>query len=349
MANKTAVIYYAGFQRWGGVLSHVRELEGELRRTGWRVTVITLDSLPIWCRYAPHAVRLLWDLIDRPLGLFYKDSLTGALYKRFFDLDADLRVFEDVYIGWNSGVASITMLHAVWSDNLQAHPVSAAKQEKLKRREINVIESTRHPIATVSHPYRRFIQEEHFSGRLTKPLEVVELGIVQERFTNAVAGNKKSIVYVGALEPRKNVLFLLEIYEKLVAADPDYRLTIVGDGPQRNMLFDYAKGHGLVVSFLGSLSHDGVATELSRHGVYLHTSIKESFSYSLLEAKLTGLKTCASAKLQVPSDFIDAAVESFDADDWCRAILDIDGASSEFDARKYSVGTMTRRIVELAE
>ena len=54
MTKKIATIYYAGFLRFGGVISHVRSIEIELTRIGWIVNVITLDKLPIWCRFLPH-------------------------------------------------------------------------------------------------------------------------------------------------------------------------------------------------------------------------------------------------------------------------------------------------------
>ena len=45
---------------------------------------------------------------------------------------------------------------------------------------------------------------------------------------------------------------------------------------------------------LGRLDHDSVIEEASSAAlIYLHTSVKESFSFALLEAKLAGLSTCA--------------------------------------------------------
>ena len=348
MSKNTVVIYYAGFVRFGGVLTHVRAIEGELRKLDWSVTVITLDNLPIWCRYVPHLVEKIVNFVYRPLGFFYKDRTTRILYKLFFDKKVDVRIFEDIYLGWNSEIPSITILHAVWSDNLQSYSLSTKQKDSLKRHEARIINGTKHPIVTVSYPYLQYIKEEHFSGSLSKKIDVIELGIDQSRFPATGNVNRKSIVYIGALEARKNVLFLLEVFKRLSETDSTYKLSIIGDGPHRRRLADFVKTNGLSVDFLGALNHEKVISELPRYGIYLHTSVKESFSYSLLEAKLAGLKTCAYDKLQVPGEFIDVAVSTFDVKDWCNGILNIDWIFTPFAADNYTVERMTLLTLRLA-
>lgn len=347
--RRKATIYYAGFLRFGGVLSHVKTLESELRKLGWEVTVVTLDSLPLWCRYAPHLLGKIWDVFDSPMGLLQKDRLTGLLYRLLFDTAADVRIFEDVYIGWNSTTPSVTMLHAVWSDNLHAFDISAAQREKFKSHEAAIIESISHPVATVSHPYFEYITERHYGRRLSKAIEVVELGVQRFALQTQHRDHAKSIVYAGTLEARKNVGFLLEVFKRLSSVDQAFELTIIGDGPDRKRLSEFVKGNGLKVHFLGMIGRDEVARELLRHGLYLHASFKESFSFALLEAKLAGLKTFAYARLQVPREFIDEPIDSFDADEWRDRILtSAPDRRAPFDPMKYSADRMARRTLELA-
>jgi glycosyltransferase involved in cell wall biosynthesis len=348
MSKKTVVIYYAGFVRFGGVFSHVGALEAELRRIGWSVKVITLDSLPFWCRYIPHITEKLVNLISMPLGFIYKDRLTRGLYKLFFNLNVDLRIFEDIYLSWNSRITSITILHAVWSDNLQSYNVSEIQQRKLREREAEIIDNIKHPVATVSFSYLKYIREEHFPRSLNKKIEVIELGIDQSNFLKVGHPERRSIIYVGALEARKNVLFMLNVFKKLFELNSAFKLTVIGDGPQRKELVEFASSNRLPVNFMGKIPHQAVLLELPRHGIYLHTSVKESFSYSLLEAKLAGLKTCAYDKLQVPAGFIDVAIETFEVDRWCSGILNIDWKYAPFDAATYTVEKMTSKTLELA-
>ena len=196
-----------------------------------------------------------------------------------------------------------------------------------------------------------YLKDEHFKSYVLRKLDVIELGVDYLNFTNSrgTLRDKKSIVYVGALEARKNVLFLLKVYEVLYKTDSEYKLTIIGDGPEREILYDFAIDRQLNISFLGKLSHEMVLKELYRHSIYLHTSVKESFSYSLLEAKLVGLKTCAYSGLQVPSEFIDVPVLTFAIDDWCEAITNIESAPERFNPSRYSVEKMTLSTINLVD
>lgn len=348
MPTKTAIIYYAGFVRFGGVLSHARVLRDQLQRNEWVVTLITLDKLPSWCRYLPHAIEKIVNFFNRPLGYYYKDRATRILYKLYFGHKVELRVFEDIYISWNSSTPSITILHAAWSDNLQSNPVTRSQQDNLIAHEIKLINEIEHSLVTVSEPYLKYLSKEHFSGRLTKKLGVVELGVDQSKFHRCKIRDTKSIIFVGVLEARKNVLFLLRVFKAIKQITNSYKLTIAGDGPEMNMLREFANFNELDVNFLGALSHDAVISEMQLHGLYVHTSVKESFSYSLLEAKLAGLTTCALSDLQVPKEFIDIGIDSFDVDEWCDRILNIEFTTTRFNADRYTVERMTSRTLELA-
>jgi glycosyltransferase involved in cell wall biosynthesis len=351
MTKKKAVIYYGGFlHKAGGVTVHVKTIDCELRKMGWNVSIISLENLPIWCRYIPHLTEKLINILFRPLGFLYKGYITRFLYKLFFDVQVEVRIFEDIYLAWNSKIPSAVVLHAVWSDNLQSFEINENLLNKLRKAEVSLINKLKHPIVTVSQPYLQYLTEVHFSKYSLREIHVIELGLDLSNFnaSQSIEENRKSIVYCGALEARKNVLFLLKVFKRISEIDSDFRLTIIGEGPERESLLKYAKDNlNLNVNFLGKLSHESVLTELSRHGIYIHTSVKESFSYSLLEAKLSGLKTVAHSGLEVPCAFIDFAVDTFEIDDWCSSILGIDWTADKFDSTYFSAKRMTISTLNL--
>jgi glycosyltransferase involved in cell wall biosynthesis len=348
--ERTAIIYYGGFlSRKGGAFFHARNLQLELVRLGWHVEIITLDNLPIWCRFMPHLVEKIVNFFYAPMGFLIKAYSTKKMYKFFFSRKAELLVFEDIYLAWNASYPAITMLHAVWSDNLQAYSIQEKRLSKFRKSESRLINKISHPIATVSYPYREYICNEHFSEAITKKIDVIELGIDQSTLVNLspVSRSQKSIVYCGSLEARKNLFFLLNILEKLIVIDAQYSLTIIGDGPENTTLMKYVKEKKLPVIFLGRLANEDALAELNMHEIYVHTSVKESFSYSLLEAKMAGLVTCAYAKLQIPAVFIDVAIDSFCVDDWCHKILNINSQISDFDGTKFTAARMTQTTLNL--
>jgi glycosyltransferase involved in cell wall biosynthesis len=350
---RNAILYYGGFaSRAGGAFMHTTTLSEGLRARGWTTSTVTLDRLPLLLRYLPHVVERLVNRLSAPLGFHYKGIVTRMLYKHLVRRrPTDLLVFEDIYLAWNSANPSITVLHAVWSDNLQAFAPTQEGVNRLKRKEIATINRIDHPVVTVSRPYRDYLQRDHFGGVGTIALEVVELGldIDGERLRAGPdrADRGQSLVYCGALEARKNVSFMLEVFARIQAADPAATLTIVGDGPEQDALAAHVGRHGLNVTFLGKLPHERVLEELTRHNIYIHTATKESFSFALLEAKLAGLTTCALAGLEVPEEFIDIGFEAFDAADWSSRILAIRRRPDMHDFPDYSVGRMTDHTLSL--
>lgn len=347
-----ATIYYGGFAfRGGGAFMHANVLRNELQLAGWDVELITLERLPLPLRFLPHALGKICNLLIPPMGFYYKDRLTGLLYKMLFNRKADLRIFEDVYLSWNSNTPSATLLHAVWSDNLQSITASEAGVKRLVKAEERAIDSITHPIITVSDAYRDFLAKSHAGSFRMPAISVVPLGLELAAFDDLSEphGADKSLVFCGSLESRKNLRFLLGVFRKLHESDAGYRLTIIGDGPDRADLERYSVQQALPVIFRGRLGRVDVISELRQHSLYVHPSVKESFSFALLEAKLTGLKTVAYKGLEVPAEFIDVPVASFEEADWLAAIRQADEVTPmNVDALAYSSTRMMQTTLALA-
>ena len=66
---------------------------------------------------------------------------------------------------------------------------------------------------------------------------------VENDFVKSVSEQKKDkyLLYIGALEPRRNILFLLEVLRKIVEKKPDYKLILIGRGEEQYVksCFDY--------------------------------------------------------------------------------------------------------------
>lgn len=353
MSQKLKVtIFYGGFKFVvGGVNFHASSLKLGMQSIGHEVTLITLDDLPGLLKYLPHAIEKIFNLIFFPLGYLYKGTTSKLLFKLFFGrIDSDYLIFEDIYLSWNSPTPSISIMHAVWSDNLQAFHVTSKQASKLKKKEIDKIHHIDHPIITVSEPYLDFLKNTHFNGTLTKKIIPVPHGIDQSAFQNSTVPRLlNTIIYTGALEARKNIIFLLKVFQLLYTKNPSYTLTIIGDGPDRKKVEQFINVFNLPVTLMGRIPHAQVIEELMTHELYLHTSTKESFSYALLEAKLAGLKTFAYAGLQVPAEFIDIKIGNFEINDWFDAIINHHGSPAEIDKNQYTLDRMVEDTLEIGK
>jgi len=344
--NMKVNIYYSGFKhRAGGAYFHVENIVKGLEELGYNVKIITLDSLPFLIRYLPHISLKIGNIFNFPFGFLYKQQLIKFFYKILYKNSADIEIFEDIYTYWKSNKQSIVVLHALWSDNLQAYTITEKQRVQLEEEEARIINNIDVNVVTVSEPYKEFLLSRLKSSLLKNKINVIELGVDINKFSIGYNKNK-SMIFVGSLEERKNIKFLLKVFRKIKSID-NYSLTIIGDGPQKKDLINYVKKYNIEdIFFLGRLDYDDVIKELPKHQYYIHTSTKESFSYSLLEAKLSGLITVAYNGLEVPEEFIDIKIENFDVDEWVYAINNFRNQESIFQSNQFSYQIMTKKTLE---
>jgi glycosyltransferase involved in cell wall biosynthesis len=100
-----------------------------------------------------------------------------------------------------------------------------------------------------------------------------------------VATEKGRVVFVGRLEPEKNVDLLLDA----LRGAPSLKLTVVGDGSLRDALEAKARAYGLSVEFLGKLPHRDLPVVLNRAEVFVLPSRYEGSPKALLEAMACGV------------------------------------------------------------
>jgi glycosyltransferase involved in cell wall biosynthesis len=122
--------------------------------------------------------------------------------------------------------------------------------------------------------------------------------------------NRPYVLFVGTLEPRKNVPLLLEAFA-LLRRHMDAQLLLVGargwlDEP---IFAAHARsGVGEAVRFLGSLGEDELAVLYSHAGVFALPSLYEGFGLAVLEAMACGAPVVSSNAGPLPEVAGDAAI-----------------------------------------
>lgn len=99
----------------------------------------------------------------------------------------------------------------------------------------------------------------------------------------------RDLVTIGALEPRKNQSFILEVVALAARRGHPYTLTVVGDGPDRRRLENEAESLGIaaLVDFVGH--HPNPRELLRTHRLYCHAARMESFGIAITEAMAEGV------------------------------------------------------------
>ena len=141
---------------------------------------------------------------------------------------------------------------------------------------------------------------EYVSGLTDTPISIVPNGIDLKRYrrqkpAHHLAKQTRSILYIGRLERRKGVRYLLEAYDILTQDNNDVSLIIAGDGPDRERLELLANELNLPnVTFMGYISDDVKLELLNNADLFCSPAIYgESFGIVLLEAMASGLVTVA--------------------------------------------------------
>lgn len=288
--------------RGGGVQEVVYTLQTELRRRGHDAVIIT----PRPRNYdADEAERKHMIFIgsatdfNSPLhttiqvSASISDEINEMLQREKFDV----LNFHEPWVPFlsrqiliNSNSANVATFHATLPDTPISRTVIKVVTPYTKSilKYINVFTS-------VSDPASAYVRE--LSGR---PVEIIPNSIDLSVYTNPGKRDDdkpaKTIFYVGRLENRKGVKYLIEAFGLLYASKPNLRLVIAGDGPDREKLEELVGSLGLqeVVTFAGFISEKEKIDYLHSADLFCAPALYgESCGIVLLEAMATGLVTVA--------------------------------------------------------
>lgn len=111
------------------------------------------------------------------------------------------------------------------------------------------------------------------------------------------AQGKINVLFVGRLEDRKGLIYLLKAFGKAKKEEDNLRLIIIGDGPKRSEYENLVKREKIAdVEFVGEvLSRDLPSYYRTAHIFCAPSTYGESFGIVLLEAASSGLPIIATA------------------------------------------------------
>jgi glycosyltransferase involved in cell wall biosynthesis len=119
------------------------------------------------------------------------------------------------------------------------------------------------------------------------------------------------VIYVGTLQPRKNLMVLLDAFTSLVGEGRDLHLAIVGKkGWLYEPLFARVRELGLEerVHFPGYVPQSDLPALLSGARLFVLPSLYEGFGLPILEAMACGTPVVCSAVASLPEVAGDAAI-----------------------------------------
>jgi glycosyltransferase involved in cell wall biosynthesis len=140
------------------------------------------------------------------------------------------------------------------------------------------------------------------------PVEVIPNSVDPDRFPirRTEQAGPFTFAMVGGLVPIKGHQDLLAGFARAFQGRPEYRLVLVGDGPERKSLQGQALDLGIAtqVEFAGSLERSGVSAVLRDSDALVVASHHETFSVAVIEALATGLPVL-STRCGGPEEILD--------------------------------------------
>ena len=122
---------------------------------------------------------------------------------------------------------------------------------------------------------------------------------------NKSAEDGFNFISIALLRKEKRLDLLLEAYAKIQNIFKDVRLTIAGDGPEKNKLLYLAESLNIeqYVRFAGFLSKEEIASLLQKSSALVLNSDVETFGVALVEAMASGVPVIAT-RCGGPTDIV---------------------------------------------
>lgn len=133
------------------------------------------------------------------------------------------------------------------------------------------------------------------------PVDVIPNGVDTEFFCPRTTERPRDefthLLFVGRFNGQKNLRSLLQQFAVARTRAPTIRLTMIGDGPHKEMLYSEAKRLGIIeaVTWRGWMGKAELAALYRDADVFVNPSLYEGMPNTVMEAMASGLPVIASA------------------------------------------------------
>lgn len=144
-------------------------------------------------------------------------------------------------------------------------------------------------------------------------LHIIHCGVDPDQFQPVHHDKPGSqLLYVGRLSAAKGLPILLNSLAQLQGDYPDLRLTVVGDGEDRQLLEQFARQRGVSdrVLFVGYQSQTEVRAAMAQTDVFVMPSFAEGVPVSLMEAMAAGVPV-VTTRIAGISELVDDGVNGY--------------------------------------
>lgn len=299
---KIGLVLPYNIAKGGGVKEHVLAQQAELTKRGYQVVIITPQPRESFTDHN-RRIAFLGSAADFRSPLHTTAQLSASVMTDEIDALLDYEQFDIIHF------------HEPWVPVLSRQILSRSKAVNVatfhaKLPETLMSRTMARVITPYTKPLLRYIDEftavsdaaaEYLLSLADVKVDIIPNGIDLHHFMyrkkRPVRGSEevKTILYIGRLERRKGARYLIEAFSELQTRQPNVRLILAGDGPDREKLQQLAQELQLrQVEFLGYIDEATKLELLRTADLFCSPAVfGESFGIVLLEAMASGLVTVA--------------------------------------------------------
>jgi phosphatidylinositol alpha-mannosyltransferase len=288
----------------GGVQEIVRAMQQELLRRGHETLIITPEPRDMPEVHRKDSIIFVGGAADFKTALhttsqFSMAADTYGITQMLEEENFDILHFHEPWVPMlsrqilsRSQAINVATFHAKLPETLMTRTMArvVTPYTKAVLKQLHVLTA----VSEAASEYVRSLTDD--------PVSIIPNGIDLSVYKNtpklpAVDDPTKTILYIGRLERRKGVSCLLQAYKLLEEREPDVRLIIAGDGPDREKLEELADDLDISnITFLGYITEAEKVSLLGQADLFCAPSLfGESFGIVLLEAMATGVVTVAGS------------------------------------------------------
>ncbi len=310
---KIAQVCPYNIYRSGGVQSHILFLAENLRRrkhdvkilapkiNGGKIDTDLIEKIAPDVEIVQFGTGKLVSMQETQMEITFeprRNKIKEYLENEKFDVmhfHTPETPFLSLQILSDSNCATIATHHSTYPETM-----SAKALEKMWSPLLSYILDAFDTTIAVSDVPARPLKE-----KTSKEVLIVPNGIDLRTFNHKVKGQKGLrhakdeviILFLGRLDKRKGVIYLIKAFEKLRKTTPNARLLIAGKGTELENLKSYVKRKKLSdVEFLGFIPEEEKPSLYASCDIYCSPAIYgESFGIVLVEAMATGKPVVSTA------------------------------------------------------
>lgn len=144
-------------------------------------------------------------------------------------------------------------------------------------------------------------------------------------------GKSKYLLYIGVLEPRRNIIFLCDVFKKILDKNKDVKLVMIGKGKKEYVetCFDYMKSKGISdrIIYKDSMSQSDLSEIYAICDIFCLPTKYEIFGMVLLESMYFKLPIVTSlnggSSTLIKNDKFGLVIKSFNENVWADEICSL--------------------------